>query len=283
MAEHMPVFGIYEKALKEQSFEGMFRDAKEAGYQSFELSIDATDNRLARLNWGKTETEEVWKAALKQDIKLLTMCLSGHKRFPLGSSDPEVVRTGMEIMQKAIALAGRLGIRVIQLSGFDVYDQEQRTEETGKRYIENIYKAVRMAEEVCVMLAIEPVEGNLLAVKDTMEVVRKIDSHCLQIYPDMANINSLGIDPIEELPYGKGHIAAVHMRDSLPGVFDATLPFGSGYLDFDGVFKKLDEIGFCGPMVVEMWNTDRPEYKELIRQAREYMETHIRKVRETYV
>lgn len=283
MAEDMPVFGIYEKALKEQSFEQMFRDAKEAGYQSFEMSIDATDKRLARLNWGKTETEEVWKASLRQDIKLLTMCLSGHKRFPLGSSDPEIIRTGMEIMRGAIKLAGRLGIRVIQLSGFDVYDQEQRTEETRKRYIENIYKAARMAEEVCVMLAIEPVEGNLLAVRDTMEVVKRIDSHCLQIYPDMANINSLGIDPIEEIPYGKGHIAAVHMRDSLPGVFDATLPFGSGYLDFDGIFKKLDEIGFRGPMVVEMWNTDRQEYKKLICQAREYMETHIRKVREAYV
>lgn len=283
MAEDMPVFGIYEKALKEQSFEQMFQDAKEAGYQSFELSIDATDKRLARLNWGKRETEEVWKASLRQDIRLLTMCLSGHKRFPLGSSDPEVIRTGMEIMRGAIKLAGRLGIRVIQLSGFDVYDQEQRTQETRKRYIDNIYKAARMAEEVCVMLAIEPVEGNLLAVKDTMEVIKKIDSHCLQIYPDMANINSLGIDPIEELPYGKGHIAAVHMRDSLPGIFDATLPFGSGYLDFDGIFKKLHEIGFCGPMIVEMWNTDRPEYKKLICQAREYMETHIRKVREAYV
>ncbi|MDE7320562.1 MAG: L-ribulose-5-phosphate 3-epimerase [Lachnospiraceae bacterium] len=283
MSDEMPVFGIYEKAVRPQSFEDMFRDARKAGYQSFELSIDASDGRLKRLFWGKKEAAEVWQAALRQDMKILTMCLSGHKRFPLGSSDPEITSAGMKIMEKALELGGRLGIRIIQLSGFDVYDQEERTEETRKRYVDNIFRASRMAERACVMLAIEPVEGNLLAVRDTMEVVRKIDSHCLQIYPDVANINSLGIDPIQELPCGKGHIAAVHMRDSLPGIYDATIPFGSGYLDFDGVFQKLDEIGFCGPLVVEMWNTERPEYMEWIRQAREYMETHIRKVRESDV
>lgn len=283
MSDEMPVFGIYEKAVRPQSFEDMFRDAREAGYQSFELSIDASNGRLKRLFWGKKEAAEVWQAALRQDMKILTMCLSGHKRFPLGSSDPEITSAGMKIMEKALELGGRLGIRIIQLSGFDVYDQEERTEETRKRYVDNVFRASRMAERACVMLAIEPVEGNLLAVRDTMEVVRKIDSHCLQIYPDVANINSLGINPIQELPCGKGHIAAVHMRDSLPGIYDATIPFGSGYLDFDGVFRKLDEIGFCGPLVVEMWNTERTEYMEWIRQAREYMETHIRKVRESDV
>ena len=283
MSDEMPVFGIYEKAVRPQSFEDMFRDARKAGYQSFELSIDASNGRLKRLFWGKKEAAEVWQAALREDMKILTMCLSGHKRFPLGSSDPEITSAGMKIMEKALELGGRLGIRIIQLSGFDVYDQEERTEETRKRYVDNVFRASRMAERACVMLAIEPVEGNLLAVRDTMEVVRKIDSHCLQIYPDVANINSLGIDPIQELPCGKGHIAAVHMRDSLPGIYDATIPFGSGYLDFDGVFRKLDEIGFCGPLVVEMWNTERTEYMEWIRQAREYMETHIRKVRESDV
>ena len=283
MPEGMPVWGIYEKALKPGTFSEMFSDARKAGYDSLELSIDATDERLRRLDWSKQEIGRVWQAASENNMKILTMCLSGHKRFPLGSSNPQVVEQGMAVMQKAIDLSVRLGIRVFQLSGFDVYDQEERTTETQKRYVDNIYRATKMAERDCVTLAIEPVEGNLLAVKDTMEVVKQIDSLFLQIYPDVANILSLGIDPLEELPYGKGHIAAVHMRESLPGIYDATLPFGTANLDFDGVFRKLDEIGFVGPLVVEMWNIDRPEYMEYIIQAREYMEEHIRKVRKEYV
>ncbi|MDO4345060.1 MAG: L-ribulose-5-phosphate 3-epimerase [Eubacteriales bacterium] len=279
MKKDMPVFGIYEKALKPQSFGAMFADAKSAGYDTFELSIDCTDERLARLNWGKKEIQEVRDAALEHEIDILTMCLSGHKRYPLGSPDPQVVKTGMEMMEKAIDLAGGLGIRVIQLSGFDVYDEKDRTPQTRERYVENIRRAVKMAEQSCVTLAIEPVEGNLLTVKDTMEVVRAIPSPFLQVYPDVANILSLGIDPIEDLTYGKGHIAAVHMRDSLPYIYDATLLFGTGNLDFAKVFEKLDEMEYGGPFIVEMWNTERLDYQKYIRQAREYMEEQIKKVR----
>ena len=248
-----------------------------------EISIDATDERLRRLAWTKEEAESVRRTAESCNMKILTMCLSGHKRFPLGSTNPEIVQTGLKVTQRAIELAGRLGTRVIQIPAFDVYETETRTEETQKRYVDNLYKVARMAEHACVTMAIEPVEENLLAVKDTMEVVRQIDSWCMQIYPDVANIKSLGIDPIEELPYGKGHIAAVHMRDSLPQIYDATLLFGTGQLDFEGVFEKLDELEFTGPLIVEMWNTDRPEYMEYISQAREYMEEHIRKVRGEHV
>ena len=277
-ASDLPVFGIYEKALKPQPLRDMFRDAAKAGYQSLELSIDCTDERLSRLDWSWREACRVRQEAAEEGMQILTMCLSGHKRFPLGSPDPETVRAGMEVMEKAIRLSLELGIRVIQLSGFDVTDDRERTAETRMRYIDSLHDAVRMAERYCVTLAIEPVEGNLLAVSDTMEVVRMIDSLFLQIYPDVANIKSLGIDPLPELPYGRGHIAAVHMRDSLPGIYDATIPFGTGQLDFDGVFRTLRGMRYCGPLVVEMWNEDRPDYMEYITQARTYMEEHIRKV-----
>lgn len=283
MNTQMPIFGIYEKALKPQSFEGMFEQARECGYEAFEMSIDCTDERLQRLDWDNREIVRVWTAAQQTGIKLLTVCLSGNKRYSLGSSDAEMEKTGLEIVQKAIDLSGALGIRVIQVSGFDVFNSEPRTTQTRDRYIGNLEKCVRMAEKACVTLAIEPVEGNLLAIRDTMEVVRGIDSCWLQIYPDVANINSMGIDPIEELPYGKGHIVAVHMRDSVMDCYDATIPFGTGCLDFDGVFRKLDELEFSGPLVVEMWNTERDNYKEYIVQARQYMENCIMRVRSSNV
>ncbi len=275
-----PIFGIYEKALRPQCFAKMFDDALSCGYQSFELSLDCTNARLARLDWSQKEISEVLAQVQRSGIQMLSTCLSGHKRYPLGSSDPAIVEQGLCVMQKAIDLCGALGIRVIQLSGFDVYNREKSTLETQKRYVENLEKCVRMAERACVMLAIEPVEGNLLGVRDTMQVVHQIDSCWLQIYPDVANINSLGIDPIAEIPYGKGHIVAVHMRDSLPNDFSATLSFGTGQLDFLGVFRVLSEIGYVGPLIVEMWNEERANYKEYITQARTYMERCIDQVRQ---
>ena len=42
---------------------------------------------------------------------------------PLGSEDDAVRAQGLEIMRKAIQFAQDVGIRVIQLAGYDVYHQ----------------------------------------------------------------------------------------------------------------------------------------------------------------
>ena len=277
MGVRLPVFGVYEKALHKDPFEKMFDDILRAGYDSLEFSGDGTDERLARLDWSLGEIHAVRRAAEERSVRIMTLCLSGHKRFSMGNPDPEKRARGLEMMEKALRLAAHLGVRIIQYSGFDVFEDELRTQDTHDWYVDNTYKAARMAERAGVMLAIEPVEGHLLTVKDTMEVVDLIDSPFLTVYPDPANIRSLGVDPLTDLPYGRGRITAVHMRDSLPRIYDATIPFGTGELDFDGVFRTLDELCFAGPFIVEMWNEDREDYIEYLIQAREYMTESIRR------
>ena len=279
MSRELPLFGVYEKALHREPFEDKFEDIIRAGYDSLEFSVDGTDERLARLDWKPDEIDIVRRAAEERNVRILTLCLSAHKRFSMGSEDADVRAKAMEILEKALRLASRLGVRMIQYSGFDVYEDELRNEETHKWYMENTAIAARKAEREGVMLSIEPVEGHLLTVRDTVQVVREIDSPFLQIYPDPANIKSLGFDPVQDLTYGKGHITAVHMRDSLPGIYDATIPFGTGDLDFDSVFEKLDALGYSGPFIVEMWNEDNPDYIDYLIQAREYMTDSIRRVR----
>ena len=96
------------------------------------------------------------------------------------------------------------------------------------------------------MLAIEPVEVNLVKVSDTLRLVKEADSPWLQIYPDVANMKSLGIDPVTELPQGRGHIANVHVRDSLPDYFYG-VPLGAGNMDFIGYSRRW-----------MLWNTEVP-------------------------
>ena len=42
-------------------------------------------------------------------LPIKTMCLSGHRKYPLGSRDESVRARGLEIMEKAIQLACDLG------------------------------------------------------------------------------------------------------------------------------------------------------------------------------
>ena len=102
--------GLYEKAMpKELSWKEKLEAAKEAGYDFVEISIDETDEKLARLEWTKEERLELIKTMYEVGIPIRTMCLSGHRKYPIGSSDPDTCRRGMEIMEKAIQLADDLG------------------------------------------------------------------------------------------------------------------------------------------------------------------------------
>ena len=55
---HKNPIGIYEKALPNVfTWEEKFRAAKMAGFDYMELSIDESDERLARLDWTDEEIE----------------------------------------------------------------------------------------------------------------------------------------------------------------------------------------------------------------------------------
>ena len=130
--------GLYEKAMPGNlSWEEKLQAAKEAGFDFVEISIDETEEKLSRLDMPMEERNKLNRLAQELGIGFRSMCLSGHRKYPLGSSDPTVCARGMEIMEKAIQLAEDLGIRIIQLAGYDVY-YEKSTPETVKRFEENL-------------------------------------------------------------------------------------------------------------------------------------------------
>ena len=150
--------GLYEKAMPNTlTWKEKLEAAKEAGYDFVEISIDETDAKLARLDWTKEERLELVKTMYEVGLPIRSMCLSGHRKYPLGSSDPAVEARSLEIMEKAIQLSDDLGIRVIQLAGYDVY-YEEGSEQTRKDFAENLKKAVEMAAVHGVVLGFETME-----------------------------------------------------------------------------------------------------------------------------
>ncbi|NYY79104.1 hypothetical protein DMI66_14020 [Escherichia coli] len=74
--------------------------------------------------------------------------------FSFGSRDDAVRQRAREIMSKAIRPARDLGIRTIQLAGYDVY-YEDHDESTQQRFAEGLAWAVEQAAASQVMLAVE--------------------------------------------------------------------------------------------------------------------------------
>lgn len=118
--------------------------AKALGFDFVEMSLDETDARLARLDWSPEQRLALVKAVAETGVRVPSMCLSAHRRFPLGSEDDAVRHQGLEIMRKAIRLAQDVGIRVIQLAGYDVYYQ-QANDETRRRFRDGLKQSVEMA------------------------------------------------------------------------------------------------------------------------------------------
>lgn len=268
------MLGLYEKAMPEElTWREKLTAAKEAGFDWVEISIDETDKKLARLDWTKEERLDLVRTMYETSVPIRTMCLSGHRKYPLGSSDPAVEERSMEIMEKAIILADDLGIRIIQLAGYDVY-YEESTEETKERFARNLRKAVHIAAKYGVLLGFETMENEFMnTVGKAMHYVNLVNSVYLNVYPDGGNITNAavtyGTDVLRDLRSGEGHITSVHLKETVPGKF-REIPFGTGHVDFRSIIGTSWKMG-VRKFVTEFWYVGAENWKADLKQASEMM------------
>ena len=248
--------GLYEKAMPPTlTWREKLSFAKEAGYDFVEISIDEKDEKLERLDWTQEQRLELVQTMKEVGLPIRSMCLSGHRKYPLGSADPAVRARGMEIMEKAIQFADDLGIRIIQLAGYDVY-YEESTRETKELFLENLKKAAEMAAVRGITMGFETMETEFMnTVWKSMFYVNAVNSPYLGVYPDSGNLTNAavtyGTSVLEDMDSGRGHIVALHLKETVPGKF-REIPFLTGHVDFPAVIAKAWELGIRR-YVTEMW------------------------------
>lgn len=256
------------------------QSAKQAGFDYVEISIDETDEKLARLEWTGEERYELKKAIQETGIPIYTMCLSGHRKYPLGSRDEAVRTRGLEIMEKAVGLAADLGIRIIQLAGYDVY-YEEGAEDTRALFEENLKKACDMAAQKGVMMGFETMETPFMdTVEKAMHYVNKMDSPYLGVYPDIGNLTNAsliyGKSVNDDIATGRGHIVATHLKETIPGHY-REIPFGTGHTDYVKHLKLLKELGIR-MFVGEFWYIGSPEWEKDLKFANDFLREKIEQV-----
>jgi predicted hexulose-6-phosphate isomerase len=251
-----------------------------AGYDYFELSIDETDEKLSRLDWNSGEVKKLYRSMEESGIFIKSICLSAHRRFPLGDTDPEIRRRSMIIMEQAITLAARLGIRIIQIAGYDVY-YKPSTDETQKWFAENLKCSVLTAASEGITLAFETMETPFInTVAKAAVWVRECLSPYLQIYPDSGNITNAALeygDKIkEDMEKGAGHIAALHLKESKPGVY-REVPYGQGHVNFSEIIQTAWRLG-VRLFVAEFWHSDTAgSWRELLRGNNRFLRNFLDK------
>lgn len=262
--------GLYEKSMPGfLSLPQKLLETRQAGFDYMELSVDETSEKLARLDWTAAEAQSLVDACLSENVPIHSICLSGHRKYPMGHPDPEIREKSMEIMEKALILADRLSARIIQLAGYDVY-YEPGSRETRLFFEENLDKAALLAARYGVVIAFETMETPFMnTVAKAMEQVRRVDSPWLQVYPDVGNLTNAAVaaqDSVQrDLACGRGHLAAVHLKETVPGVY-REVPYGTGHVDFVSAAETTLELG-VRTFVGEFWYTGSDTWQQDLKDA----------------
>src|SRR5512133_2246942 len=248
----MPV-GLYEKALPAtMNWEERLVAAGQAGYDFVEISIDESDERLGRLDWSLSQRAELRRCIVNSGIKIMTMCLSAHRKFPLGSHTPELRQQGEEILRKAIEFAGDIGLRVVQVMAYDVF-YETSDQKTRSNFLEGLQHGALYAGQAGVMLGLENLDTPFVdSLSQALAIINEIDSPWLKLYPDIGNLAAAGHCVPDELSLGKGKVLGVHVKDALPQIIRG-VPYGKGIVPFEESFRALADIGFWVLLGIEMW------------------------------
>ena len=262
--------GLYEKALPEDwRWQQKLQEAAQTGFDFMELSIDETPERQSRLQWTEVQKKKFSKIS-REELPVTSICLSAHRKYPIGSHFAEVRKKGMDIMEQAIELAYDLGIRIIQLAGYDVYYEEVSDAESKKYFTENLLLASRMAASRGVLLGLETMENDFMnTVEKAMAYVNEIASPYLGVYPDVGNVSNGTENVTADLRSGIGHIFSAHLKETKPGIY-RNLRFGEGTVDFHQAADTLLASNVLR-FTAECWYLPGRNAKEEIQRAYDYL------------
>ena len=263
--------GLYEKAMPNAlELREKFALAARAGYDYLELSVDESTEKLRRLELSPREWASWRNTAEDCGVRIGSICLSAHRKYPLGSRDAKTRERSLDILRRAVDLALVLGCRFIQLAGYDVY-YEPSGEDTVARFYEGLEACVQCAARRGMILAFETMETPFMnTVEKALAAVKRIGSPYLQIYPDVGNVTNGAADPVADLRAGRGHIVAAHLKETKPGIF-RDLQFGEGHVDFDACIAAL-KAQSVGMFVTELWYDGKSEPLSYLCRARQFFE-----------
>ncbi|MBO1299100.1 MULTISPECIES: L-ribulose-5-phosphate 3-epimerase [unclassified Enterococcus] len=270
--------GIYEKALPSNwTWQERLDAVKNLGFDFLEMSIDESDERLARLDWSDEQITRLKQAIDASGISIHSLCLSGHRRFPFGSADRDKQAQALAMMKKAIKLAYRLGIRIIQVAGYDVY-YEEKSIETRESFIRGMRASIKEAAQYGIILSVEIMDDPFMnSIRKFMYLKKQIPSPYLQVYPDLGNLSAWPENDVSvELEQGIEYITSIHLKDTQSvttnsqGKFREVV-FGQGCVDFTGVLQTLKRLNYEGTFLIEMWSGADHDYEQQILEAKNYL------------
>jgi sugar phosphate isomerase/epimerase len=148
-------------------------------------------------------------------------------------------------LQKEIDNAAFLGLRYVMTFGVDEPTQVEH-------YLQSMARAAAYGAEKNVQVVMKPHGGSSGASDEIIGAIKKVNHPNFKIWYDAGNIvYYTGKDPIEELKPIVQYVTGFCAKDCAAPHSEVMIQFGTGKVDFAGVFEVMKSAGFDGPVMVE--------------------------------
>ena len=209
--------------------------------------------------------DEVLRARDETGLVIPSVCGSVHWAKPLSDPDPKVREQGLEGLRRCLRDAKRYGATSVLLVPA-VVNQKVSYPDAYKRSQEEIHKAIPLAEELQVVIAIENVWNQfLLSPLEAARYVDEFNSPWVGWHFDVGNVINTGWPEQWIRILGK-RIQKLHIKEFSRSKRDKeglwkgfSVAFLEGDNNWPAVMNALDEIGYQGWGIAEQPGGDSPE------------------------
>ena len=224
-----------------------------AGYSQFELMVQPghLDNVLSSK---QVETVRAMLASGEVTACSLNMPTLDTNMI---SAFPEMRAYTISVLKRNIILAAHLRIPAVVTGPGRLNPLSPAPLQLVRDWLDQAFDSIcPVARENGVTLAVEnlPMAALPLA-EDILQFVTRRNDPCLGICYDVANAHYAGEDPADGLRTLAGRLSLVHFSDTTRQAWrhDAV---GQGDVKFGRAREALDEIGYSGPLVLEIIGGD---------------------------
>jgi sugar phosphate isomerase/epimerase len=252
--------GCFNRPWTKWTFDETLKAIKAAGYETMGLLTRTRADPFIAADATPEYLDGLKRALAESGLTANMGALRSRHDIPL----EETVKS----LEKEIDNAAFLGLKYVMTFGIEDPAQYDH-------YFQSMAQAAAYGAEKGVQVVMKPHGGSSGASDEIIAAMKKVGHPNFKIWYDAGNIiYYTGKDPIEELKPIVQYVTGFCAKDCAEPRSEVMIQFGTGKVDFAGVFKVLKSAGFSGPIMVECCAIgDTPEATaDNARANREFLE-----------
>jgi sugar phosphate isomerase/epimerase len=229
--------GCFNRPWTRWTFDETLKAIKAAGYATTGLLTRTKTDPFIAADATPEYLDGLKRAVTESGLTVNMGALRSRHDVPLEDT--------VKSLRKEIDNAAFLGLRYVMTFGID--DPAQ-----FDRYFQSMARAAEYGAEKGVQVVMKPHGGTSGASDEILAAMKKVSHPNFRIWYDAGNIiHYTGKDPVEELRPIVQYVTGFCAKDCAEPKGEVMIQFGTGKVDFAGVFRVLKSARFDGPIMVE--------------------------------